>query len=126
MALAIIIGAFGAHGLKGLVATGQLTGDQLNSFEVGVRYQVYHSLALVVMGFGLWPADRRWWKWSASLFTVGIVLFSGSIYFLALRDVFGLGDGIRILGAVTPIGGICFITGWLLFMIGAIRYKKED
>lgn len=98
---AVTLGAFGAHGLRA-----RLTADLLATFEVGVRYQMYHALALLAVA---WAATR--WPGGATtlagwLFVVGTVVFSGSLYLLAL-------SGQRWLGAVTPLGGVAFIAGWL-------------
>jgi uncharacterized membrane protein YgdD (TMEM256/DUF423 family) len=104
MFLSVAIGAFGAHALKT-----RLTPEMLAIFEVGVRYQVYHALGLFVVA---WLAQvvlgaRGQFFVSASgwLFVAGIVLFSGSLYALSL-------SGIRWLGAITPLGGLCFLAGW--------------
>lgn len=99
--LAVAVGAFGAHALRG-----RLGGDMLNTFEIGARYHMYHALALLAVA---WVASR--WPGPAAsaagwLFVAGIVLFSGSLYLLALT-------GHRWLGAVTPLGGLCFLGGWL-------------
>ncbi len=109
-ALAVALGAFGAHALSG-----RLSGDLLNTYEIGVRYHFYHALALiaVVVAAGRWPNSglpviAGW------LFVAGIVLFSGSLYVLAL-------SGIRWLGAVTPLGGVAFIAGWLCLAVAAWR-----
>lgn len=107
LALAVILGAFGAHGLKG-----RLPADKLASFETGVRYQFYHGFGLLVVGLlqaagvGGGLVDVAGW-----LFLVGVVLFSGSIYWLAFQ-------GPRWLGPVTPLGGLAFILGWLLLAAG--------
>ena len=105
-AVAVGLGAFGAHGLRA-----RLTPDLLATFEVGVRYQMYHALALLAVG---WAATR--WTGSAVslagvLFLVGTLVFSGSLYVLALT-------GQKWLGAVTPLGGLAFIAGWLLLAWG--------
>lgn len=99
---AVALGAFAAHGLRGRLAP-----EMLSGFEVGARYHMYHALALLAVG---WAATR--WPGGAVhaagwLFCAGIVLFSGSLYLLALT-------GQRWLGAVTPLGGIAFLVGWLL------------
>jgi uncharacterized membrane protein YgdD (TMEM256/DUF423 family) len=107
--LAVALGAFGAHGLKSRV-----TPELLAIFETGVRYHMYHALALLAVG---WQVER-----SASglavaagwLFVAGIVVFSGSLYAMTLT-------GARWLGAVTPIGGVCFIAGWALLAVAAAR-----
>ena len=102
----VALGAFGAHSLKGT-----LTASMLDTFETGVRYQMYHSLALLVVA---WAVER----FGAPLFTVsswcfvaGIVLFSGSLYILAFT-------GIRWIGAITPIGGLAFLAGWGMLAYG--------
>ena len=99
--LAVGLGAFGAHGLRH-----RLVPDMLSTFEVGVRYQLYHALALLAVA---WASTR--WPGSAVtaagwLFVAGTLLFSGSLYLLSLT-------GQRWLGAVTPLGGACFLAGWL-------------
>jgi len=99
--LGIALGAFAAHALKG-----RLDADLLVSFEVGVRYQMYHSFALLAVGW----AHTRWpgavLTASGWLFVVGTVLFSGSLYALSV-------SGVRWLGAITPIGGYALLAGWL-------------
>ena len=94
-------GAFGAHGLRG-----RLSPEMLAVFETGVRYQMYHAFALLAVGW----AHTRWpgavLNASGWLFAVGTVLFSGSLYALSL-------SGVRWLGAITPIGGIALLAGWL-------------
>lgn len=104
----VALGAFGAHGLRS-----RLSPDMLAVFETGVRYQMYHALALVALGAlspmvqGKLPIVAGW------AFTVGILLFSGSLYALALSDV-------RVLGAITPLGGVAFLIGWACLAIAAI------
>lgn len=107
--LAVGLGAFGAHGLRGV-----LSAEDLQTFEVGVRYQMYHALGLVGVA---WAASR----WESStviiagwLFVAGILLFSGSLYLLVLT-------GPRWLGAVTPLGGVAFLVGWGLLAWTAIQ-----
>jgi uncharacterized membrane protein YgdD (TMEM256/DUF423 family) len=108
-AIGITFGAFGAHALKSRV-----TEDLLSIFEVGVRYQMYHALALLAVAW----ADERWpgslLNASGWLFVLGILLFSGSLYLMTLT-------GARWLGAVTPLGGLCFILGWIALAIAALR-----
>ncbi len=114
--LAVILGAFGAHGLKG-----RLTPDQLISFETGVRYQMFHALALFACAWlrerGLAGAGV-----AGGLFLAGMLLFSGSIYLLATRDLTGL-TGWRWLGPVTPLGGLCLIAGWIALLASALRMR---
>jgi len=104
--LSVVFGAFGAHALKKI-----LSEDQLNSFEVGVKYQMYHAILLVILGFNhnyITPAI--YW-----CFTLGIVLFSFSIYGLILSDA--KGNKLKFLGPITPLGGLLFVMGWLLLVI---------
>lgn len=108
--LAVALGAFGAHALSE-----RLSASLLNTFEIGVRYQFYHALALVavVVALGRWP-NRGSAVWAGWLFVVGILIFSGSLYILVF-------SGIRWLGAITPIGGVAFIAGWALLVWTAWR-----
>jgi uncharacterized membrane protein YgdD (TMEM256/DUF423 family) len=113
--IAVAVGAFGAHGLQGRV-----TPEMLTVFEVGVRYQMYHALALVLLGLfagrGPSPAPIEVPPGVAPavwLFLAGIVLFSGSLYALVLT-------GMRWLGAVTPFGGLAFLAAWVLFARAAL------
>ena len=97
----VAAGAFGAHGLKE-----RLSADMLAVFETGVRYQMYHALALFAAA---WAASRWPGAWTGAagwLFVAGTLVFSGSLYALSLT-------GVRWLGAVTPIGGLAFLAGWL-------------
>lgn len=112
MFIAIATGAFGAHGLKHL-----LTPDMLQIWQTAVTYQVMHALGLFIIGLMLakWPS-RLLVRAGQCLFA-GIILFSGSLYLLALT-------GIRSLGMVTPVGGTLFLAGWLLVMVFAIRHKE--
>lgn len=99
MLLAVALGAFAAHGLKSRLAP-----DMMAVFETGVRYHVYHALALLLLGACRGPDKAGW------CFAGGIVLFSGSLYLLALT-------GQRRLGMVTPLGGVLFLAGWVLFAL---------
>lgn len=108
--LSVALGAFGAHALKAHMGV-----DLLTIFETGVRYQMYHALALVMVGLlGLhWPAQKRllWVSWG---FALGVLLFSGSLYLLALT-------GVRTWGAVTPLGGLCFLCAWAVLAWTVIK-----
>jgi uncharacterized membrane protein YgdD (TMEM256/DUF423 family) len=107
--VAVAAGAFGAHGLRA-----RLTPDLLAVFETGARYQMYHALALLGVAWavtrwpGPWPVRAGW------LFVLGTLLFSGSLYALAL-------SGVRWLGAVTPLGGVAFLAGWTCLLLGLLR-----
>ncbi|WP_245946178.1 DUF423 domain-containing protein [Marinirhabdus gelatinilytica] len=115
-AVTIAIGAFGAHGLKQLVSS-----ESLTTFETGVRYQMYHVLALLVIGLGgMIPQAAK--KWVFRFFVFGILFFSGSIYLLALQEQ--LPFSVSFLGPITPIGGLLFILGWLRLGYGLLTFKR--
>jgi uncharacterized membrane protein YgdD (TMEM256/DUF423 family) len=105
----VAAGAFGAHGLRARLAP-----ELLAVFETGARYQMYHALALLAAAWvaGRWPGPLA--TWAGWLFVAGTVIFSGSLYALAL-------SGVRWLGAVTPLGGLAFIAGWLCLALAAAR-----
>ena len=104
---AVVIGAFGAHGLKGKISP-----ESLVSFDTAVKYQFYHVFALLATGSFFSREPSKYLTYAAWLFAVGIVLFSGSIYFLSTKEIHGLQS--TLIGIVTPIGGVCFIGGWSL------------
>ncbi len=108
--LGVAFGAFGAHSLRG-----RLTPDMLATFETGVRYEVYHALALLAVAWAVtrWP-NSSLPVWAGWLFVAGTVLFSGSLYLVAVA-------GVRVLGAITPFGGVAFIAGWLCLVLAAWR-----
>ena len=115
--LAVILGAFGAHGLKPL-----LTPEQLQTFDTGVKYEFYHAFALIATGIIYSSFPFKQVKYASICFILGIVMFSGSIYAmttLKLNDEVGLGG----LGIITPIGGLFFIIGWILLLLGIVRKK---
>jgi uncharacterized membrane protein YgdD (TMEM256/DUF423 family) len=119
-ALAVILGAMGAHALK---EGGQLTDVQLNSWDTGARYQMYHAFALIAVGiiarvFG----ETKMLKAAMWLFVIGILFFSGSIYILSTRNITGIEAG--FLGPVTPVGGLLFIGGWICVLIAVVRNKS--
>lgn len=107
--IAVAVGAFGAHGLKN-----KLSSDMLAIFEVGVRYHMYHSFGLIAVAwaYSRWPSSLV--TTSGWLFVIGIILFSGSLYALSLT-------GIRVLGAITPFGGLAFLAAWFCLFWIAIK-----
>jgi uncharacterized membrane protein YgdD (TMEM256/DUF423 family) len=113
-ALAVILGAFGAHALKA-----RLTADQLQTFEVGVRYHFYHAFALLLTGILYKEFSGKLLVWAGNLFIAGTVLFSGSLYLLSNIE------GLKKLGMITPIGGVCFIAGWLLLAAGCFKQGQS-
>jgi uncharacterized membrane protein YgdD (TMEM256/DUF423 family) len=101
------LGAFGAHGLRG-----RLSPEMLAVFETGVRYHMYHALAILVTAALISRVDGRAVTAAGWCFTAGIFLFSGSLYALALT-------GVTILGAITPLGGLAFLAGWACLAVAA-------
>ena len=111
-ALAVVKGAFGAHGLKEVLTT-----EQLDQWKTAVNYQFYHTFALLflaVLNIRSKLIDTAYW-----CFLIGIILFSGSIYLLASRSLTGLSG--TFLGPITPVGGMFFIIGWLSVLVAAIK-----
>jgi uncharacterized membrane protein YgdD (TMEM256/DUF423 family) len=113
--VAVILGAFGAHALKS-----KLSSDQLQIFETGVRYQMYHSFAILILAL-LNQRSGIAVNYSGLFFILGILLFSGSLYLLACREIMGIDSWKKILGPITPIGGLCFIMGWILLLVSALK-----
>jgi uncharacterized membrane protein YgdD (TMEM256/DUF423 family) len=107
--ISVAAGAFGAHALKA-----RLSADLVAVFETGARYQMFHALALVAVAWAVsrWPGSSA--ALAGWLFVAGTVLFSGSLYALSL-------SGVRTLGAITPIGGVAFLAGWLALAWAALR-----
>lgn len=105
-ALSVLLGAFGAHSLRD-----RLTAQLLDTFETGVRYEIYHAFAILVVAFALTRWSSPLIPIAGWLFLAGTLLFSGSLYLLALT-------GTRWLGAITPLGGVAFIAGWVLLAVG--------
>ncbi len=113
--LSIILGAFGAHAFRSILAV-----DKLESFEVGVRYQMYHAIVLLVLGFFL-SFETSIERWSAWSIIIGTFLFSVSIYFLAFADYWNI--NLKFLGPITPLGGFFMIIGWVLLIIYFVKAK---
>jgi uncharacterized membrane protein YgdD (TMEM256/DUF423 family) len=109
IALATVLGAFGAHALKA-----HLSADRLQVYETAVRYHFFHALGLLAIGVLLRSMDGELLRWSAVLVLTGVILFSGSLYLLT----FGAP---RLLGIVTPLGGLALIVGWILFAAAVWR-----
>ncbi|WMN07171.1 DUF423 domain-containing protein [Marivirga arenosa] len=106
-AISVILGAFGAHALKdSLTASGRL-----DTYETAVKYQMYHSLALILLGMLMLQFQHKFLNYASYLFLIGMVIFSGSLYLLCAT-------GITKLGAITPIGGLFLIAAWVLMAIG--------
>lgn len=113
--LGVVLGAFGAHGLKKVVPP-----DAVATYQTGVQYQMYHAFALLIVGMLAERLNNNLVNWAGTLFVIGIILFSGSLYLLvslkAMNKV-----GISGLGLVTPIGGLFFIAGWIMLLVAIIK-----
>ena len=109
-ALGVVLGAFGAHALRGCIEP-----RLIETFQTAVQYQLIHALALLLVSLTIgWLGQSQSLEISAYAFMAGIVLFSGSLYGLVLTEM-------RWLGPVTPLGGLCFIVGWLALLVGGYR-----
>jgi uncharacterized membrane protein YgdD (TMEM256/DUF423 family) len=117
-ALAVALGAFGAHALRQKVSEAAV-----NIFETGVRYQFYHVIALLTVGILFRDFGNKWMVWAGWLFIAGIILFSGSLYMLtyvkATEKIF-----YNWIGAITPFGGLAFIAGWVCMFISITKSLK--
>lgn len=105
--LGVALGAFGAHALKA-----RLSPEMLSIFETGVRYQMYHVFALILTGLLAQHMPSSYWSYSALCFLIGTCIFSGSLYIL-------VGTGVKVWGAVTPVGGLFLLMAWGLFALSA-------
>ncbi|MBK7682464.1 MAG: DUF423 domain-containing protein [Bacteroidetes bacterium] len=115
-AFSVMFGAFGAHQLKEIVETNDLV-----TWETACRYQMVHALALLLIsqiGVG-----NKHIKWAGIYFIIGIFLFSGSLYLIALKDVFSM--NLKFIGPLTPIGGLFFIVGWIKVFMFSISNKEK-
>ena len=109
-ALSVGIGAFGAHGLEATLSAN----NRADTFETAVKYQFYHTIALLILGILMLNYDQSQFRIAAVCFILGIVIFSGSLYTLSLTNV-------TWLGAITPIGGLAFMAGWGFLAFGAYK-----
>lgn len=121
-ALAVLLGAFGAHYLKSILGM-----DAVQTFNTGVEYQFYHSCALILTGFMMQFNASKGLVRAGRFFIGGIVLFSGSLYVLTLLKATG-DVGLKSIGLITPLGGLFFIGGWISLALGvsAEAYKDAD
>ena len=112
--MAVALGAFGAHGLKNVASA-----EMIAIFNLGVEYQFYHTFALIAVAFaGHWLKSRLL-DWAGYLFMLGIVLFSGSLYLYALL-------GTKWTGPITPLGGVCFLLGWLFIAVAVWKNRVKE
>lgn len=119
-ALCVALGAMGAHALKD-----KLPVENVTTYQTAVTYQFYHTLALILVVLLSEKTPSKFLNYASTLFIAGIILFSFSLYFLALRPVLGIpNEDMKWIGAITPFGGLSFILGWLLLSFSAIRDLK--
>ena len=110
--LAVMLGAFGAHALKGIISP-----EMLEVYKTGVQYQFYHTFALLAVGVLMNFSQTKTLTWSAYLFILGIILFSGSLYLMAI-------SGIKTLGFITPFGGVTWMAAWILLILHCSKLTK--
>ncbi len=118
--LAVTLGAFAAHGLQG-----KITPDQISVFQTGVRYQFYHTFAILITALLLLKAENLWLKRAAISFLMGIILFSGSLYLLSCRELLHIANW-NWLGPITPIGGVFFIIGWAFLFFASFKLNNDE
>lgn len=124
-AIAVAFGALGAHFLKAKVELGLMTADQLNGFDTGVKYQMYHTIMLFVLFILAKHNKHKFINWAYYCFIIGIGMFSGSLYLLCTRTLFHT-EWLTFLGPVTPLGGLFFIAGWILLaMVGLQKSNSK-
>ena len=111
--LGVLLGAFGAHVLQN-----RLDPHSFGIFEVAVRYQMYHALALLLVGLLAGRRPSAPLTWAGWLFTAGIIIFSGSLYLLSFT-------GITMLGAITPLGGLAFLAGWAMLALATWNHRTD-
>lgn len=115
MALGVAFGAFGAHIVQDI-----LSPDRFQVYQTGVEYHFYHAIGLLILGAVTYNAENSgWFSLSGYSFVAGILIFSGSLYVLTLTDT-------GWLGAITPLGGIAFILGWVFFAVGVVAKSQID
>jgi len=114
-ALSVALGAFGAHGLKKIVSP-----EAVSTFETGVRYQFYHTFALLIIAILFEKFPGKYLVWAGNSFLAGILLFSGSLYLLTALNATET-VGLRKVGIITPFGGLFFIAGWLLMLMAVLK-----
>ena len=116
-AISVILGAMAAHILEQ-----HLTNKMLNAFKTATQYQMYHSLAIALCGLLYKTEENKYFKNAFYLFFVGIFLFSGSLYMLSLLSLTQVAS-LNFIGAITPIGGLCFIAGWIYLAVAISKIK---
>src|SRR3954470_18619152 len=120
--VAVSLGALGAHWLKNQIPNGTITIEQVAGFDTGVKYQMYHLLAMLLLICLPLELNSKYLRLAFRLFFWGILLFSGSLYLLCTKGITGM-DWLKFLGPVTPLGGLLFIAGWICLFLSA---SKKD
>ena len=123
-AIAVGLGAFGAHGLEGLLADRhgddvELIARRFDNWKTAALYQMHHSIGLILVGIVAMFRESKWLSFAAWSMLVGIILFSGLLYVLVLTEV-------RVLGAIVPIGGVSFILGWIALALGGCCLARPE
>ena len=108
--IAVALGAFGAHGLEG-----KIPDKYLETWQTAVQYQMFHAVGLLVLGLLAGKISSPLINWSGWLMLIGIILFSGSLFVLSITQI-------KVLGAITPLGGVSFLVAWVLMIIAAYKY----
>jgi len=120
--LAVILGAFGAHALAA-----KLSESQLNTYQTGIQYHYYHSITLLVVVLASRFYSKPIWLYRGAVcFILGILCFSGSIYLLACKELLSLQNWTKIIGPITPIGGLFFMLGWATIIIHALQDSEPN
>jgi uncharacterized membrane protein YgdD (TMEM256/DUF423 family) len=119
-AIAVSLGAMAAHGLRSKLETGLITETNLQTFDTAARYQMYHSIVLLIIALLIDKFDAKSITRAGYCLMIGIVLFSGSLYLLATAKLLGL-EHVNWLGPITPIGGLFFIFGWLFIVVASMK-----
>jgi len=113
--LAVGLGAFGAHALKALLTQN----GRIDTYELATRYHFYHALALLIVGALYSKVHSKIWRMSAWMFLLGILSFSGSLYVMAIYNT-------TKVALITPLGGVCFLAGWILFVVAVAKADWKD
>jgi uncharacterized membrane protein YgdD (TMEM256/DUF423 family) len=117
--IAVILGAFGAHGLKDAVSETYIT-----TFKTGVHYQFIHSFGILILALSLRRLNQEVVQLVYKFFLAGIIMFSGSLYLIVLIQALHIENNLGVIGLITPLGGLCFISGW--FFLAVKGYKQID
>ncbi len=123
-AVAVAFGAFGAHGLQQLVDAKKIPAEDIRTYEVAVRYQFYHTLVLLMLPAIKDLLTQKFLRYAANAFMAGIIFFSGSLYLLVASQLIS-NEKATWLGAITPLGGVLFIAGWVFLLFGGVKRNNH-